>query len=140
MLPERGGDDRAFWTGGAKGQLLIEHCDKCARWVHPPAGTCRDCGGPLVARPVSGRGTVFTYTVNSHAYHPAVPAPYVIAIVELVEQQGLRIATNVVGCEPDSVACGMLVEVRFEQQDTTFVSVFVPVFAPADPGAEERAT
>jgi uncharacterized protein len=131
MLPQRGGHDRAFWTGGAKGQLLIERCDVCALWVHPPAGTCRECGGPLVARPVSGRGTVFTYTVNLHAYNPTVPLPYVIAIVELIEQQGLRLAANIVDCEPDSVMCSMPVEVRFEQHGADADGTFVPVFAPA---------
>jgi uncharacterized protein len=127
MLPQRGGHDRAFWTGGAKGQLLIERCDKCPRWVHPPAGTCQKCGGTLVTRPVSGHGTVLTYTVNSHAYNPSVPVPYVIAIVELIEQNGLRLAANIVDCEPDSVACGMPVEVRFEQQGATFAPVFAPI-------------
>ena len=87
----------------ATSQLLIEHCDTCARWVHPSAGKCRDCGGALVARPVSGRGTVFTYTVNYHPYNPDIPTPYVIAIVELDEQSGLRVAANIVDCEPDSV-------------------------------------
>ncbi|ORV97899.1 Zn-ribbon domain-containing OB-fold protein [Mycobacterium kyorinense] len=95
-------------------RLLVEHCDECARWVHPPAGTCPDCGGPLAARPVSGRGTVFTYTVNYHPYNPDVPTPYVIAIVELDEPAGLRVAANIVDCEPDSVHCGMPVEVRFQ--------------------------
>lgn len=127
MLPKR---DRAFWAGGADGRLLIEHCDKCARWVHPPTGECPDCGGTLVARPVSGRGTVFTYTVNFHPYNPDVPTPYVIAIVELVEQSGVRLATNIVDCEPDSVACGMPVEVRFERQSTEEGAAFVPVFGP----------
>jgi uncharacterized protein len=130
MLPQRGGHDRAFWTGGARGQLLIEHCDECARWVHPPVGSCRQCGGTLTARPVSGRGSVFTYTVNMHAYNPTVPTPYVIAIVELVEQQGLRLAANIVDCEPESVACGMPVEVRFEQQGSGDDARFIPVFAP----------
>lgn len=124
------------------GQLVIERCDECARWVHPPTGTCRECGGPLVARPVSGRGTVFTYTVNSHTYNPAVPVPYVIAIIELVEQQGLRLAANIVDCEPDSVVCGMPVEVRFEQQGAfdrhRADTAFVPVFTPADPGASQE--
>jgi uncharacterized OB-fold protein len=87
--------------------LLIEHCDTCGRWVHPASGHCRDCGGPLVARPVSGRGTVFTYTVNHHPYNPEIPLPYVIALVELAEQAGLRVAANIVGCEPESVTCGM---------------------------------
>ncbi|WP_372512950.1 Zn-ribbon domain-containing OB-fold protein [Mycobacterium cookii] len=91
-------------------QLRIAHCDKCGRWVHPAAAECRDCGGTLVARPVSGRGTVFTYTVNHHAFNPEIPTPYVIALVELAEQSGLRIAANIVDCEPDSVTCGMRVE------------------------------
>jgi uncharacterized OB-fold protein len=132
MLPQRGGHDRAFWTGGANGQLLIERCEECARWIHPPVGKCRECGGTLVARPVSGRATVLTYTVNLHAYNPAVPTPYVIAIVQLAEQQDLRLATNIVDCDPDSVVCGMPVEVRFEQHGAGADAVFVPVFAPAN--------
>ncbi|MEY8017371.1 Zn-ribbon domain-containing OB-fold protein [Mycobacterium servetii] len=107
-------------------ELLIEHCVACARWVHPPSGECRDCGAPLVARPVSGRGTVFTYTVNHHPYNPEIPTPYVIAIVELAGQSGLRVASNIVGCEPDSVACGMSVDLRPERG-----SGGAPVFAPA---------
>jgi uncharacterized protein len=130
MLPKHD-RERAFWSGGANGQLLIERCDECAHWVHPPTDACPDCGGRLVARPVSGRGTVFTYTVNFHPYNPDVPTPFVIAIVELVEQSGLRLATNIVDCEPDSVVCGMPVEVRFEQQGAGADAVFVPVFAPA---------
>lgn len=96
--------------------------------MHPRADRCPDCGGPLVTRPVSGRGTVFTYTVNFHPYNPEVATPYVIALVELAEQQGLLLAANIVDCEPDSVVCGMPVEVRFEQRGTDAV----PVFAPAE--------
>jgi uncharacterized OB-fold protein len=107
-------------------QLLIEHCDDCARWVHPAAGECRACGGQLVARPVSGHGTVFTYTVNYHPYNPEIPLPYVIAIVELTEQSGLRVAANIVDCEPDSVKCGMPVELRSQQGAGA-----APLFAPA---------
>jgi uncharacterized protein len=106
--------------------LLIEHCDDCARWVHPATGECRDCGAPLVARPVSGRGTVFTYTVNYHPYNPDIPTPYVIAIVELAEQSGLRLAANIVGCEPDSVRCGMPVGIQPDRG-----SGGAPLFAPA---------
>lgn len=109
-------------TAEPKSQLLVEHCDTCVRWVHPPAKSCPGCDNPLVARPVSGRGTVFTFTVNFHPYNPDIPTPYVIAIVELAEQQGLRLAANIVDCEPDSVVCGMAVEARFEGA--------TPVFAP----------
>ncbi|MEE6176006.1 Zn-ribbon domain-containing OB-fold protein [Mycobacterium sp. 050134] len=107
-------------------QLLLEHCDACARWVHPPTGDCRNCGGALAPRPVTGHGTVFTYTVNHHPYNPEIPLPYVVAIVELAEQSGLRIAANVVGCEPDSVTCGMAVALLPE-----LGSGGAPQFAPA---------
>jgi hypothetical protein len=72
---------------------------------------------------------VFTYTVNYQPFNPAVPVPYVIAIVALDEQADLRIAANIVDCEPDSVYVGLPVEVRLER-DVVDDSVFVPVFAP----------
>ncbi len=130
ILPKLQGHNRAFWTGGADGQLLIAQCTGCALWVHPPAADCPDCGGALAARPVSGHGAVFTYTVNHQPFNPTVPIPYVIAIVELAEQVDLRIATNIVDCEPDSVYVGLPVEVRFERHDVDDDSLFVPVFAP----------
>ncbi len=61
---------------------------------------------------------------------PDVPVPYVIAIVELEEQTDLRIATNIVDCEPDSVYVGLPVEVRFERHEVDGGTVFFPVFAP----------
>jgi uncharacterized OB-fold protein len=79
---------------------------------------------------VSGRGTVFTYTVNYQPFNPAVPVPYVIAIVELEEQSDVRIATNIVDCDPDSVFVGLPVEVRFERHEADDDIVFVPLFAP----------
>ena len=120
---------RAFWTGGARRQLLISWCATCGRWAHPPREDCPGCGGPLVPRAVSGRGTVFTFTVNRHPFHPAVPVPYVVAIVELEEQQGLRFTTNVVGCDPGAVRIGMPVEVDFEPAG----EAWAPVFRPAAP-------
>jgi uncharacterized OB-fold protein len=73
---------------------------------------------------------VFTYTVNYQPFNPAVPVPYVIAIVQLEEQADLRIASNIVDCEPDSVHIGQQVDVRFERQEVDGDAVFVPVFAP----------
>ena len=128
-IPERNEHNRAFWEGGADGRLMITRCSRCARWVHPPVADCPHCGGDLVAQPVSGHGTVFTYTINYQPFSPAVPVPYAIAIVELAEQEDLRLAANIVDCELDSIRIGLPVEVRFERHDADD-NVFVPVFAP----------
>jgi len=130
MLPALDDHNRAFWTGGADGALRIPFCTRCDLWVGPLSAECPQCDGVLEARPVSGRGTVFTYTVNYQPFNPSVPVPYVIAVVELEEQADLRIASNIVDCEPDSVHIGLPVEVRFEQQDVGDDTVYVPVFAP----------
>ena len=87
-------------------------CSECGYENMDGLDYCDGCGAKLVARPVTGRGTVFTYTVNHHPYNPEIPTPYVIAIVELAEQAGLRVAANIVGCEPDSVTSGMPVMIQ----------------------------
>lgn len=122
--------NRAFWTGGADGRLLIQRCS-CGQWVHPPAPTCPACGGTEMSpEPVSGRATVFTFTVNRHPFDPSVPVPYVIAVVELIEQTGLRLPTNIVNCAVDDVEIGMPVKVLFEPQGELFVPLFEPSEAP----------
>lgn len=121
--------NRAFWTGGAEGQLLVQRCAGCRRWVHPPEPACPSCGGMLAPEPVSGRGTVFTFTINRHVFNPAVPVPYVVALVELDEQPGLRFTTNIVGCDPEAVHIGMPVAVEFEQAGDAWVPVFHPAAA-----------
>ena len=126
MTPPLDDLNREFWTAGARGELRVTRCTECRRWVFPLSKTCDACGGPTEYATASGRATVFTYTTNAHPYNPAVPVPYDIAIVELVEQAGLRFITNVVDCPPEAVHIGMPVHVVFEQHD----EVFVPLFAP----------
>ena len=63
---------------------------------------------------MSGRATLASYTVNHHPWLPGVELPYVIGLVEMAEQAGLRLTTNIVNCPPDAVHGGMDVQVVFE--------------------------
>ncbi len=126
LLPDVTDANRFFWTGGATGRLLVLRCGACGRWIDPPVTECPACGGEPAPAAVSGRGRVFTYTVNRYPYNPAVPLPYVIAIVELVEQDDLRLLTNIVNCDPERVAIGMPVRVLFEQHDDIYIPLFEP--------------
>jgi uncharacterized OB-fold protein len=76
MLPRLNDLNRPFWTGGGRGELLIQRCAACRRWIHPPtAGSCNACGGELRPEAASGDATVFTFTVNHQQFHPDVAPP-----------------------------------------------------------------
>lgn len=124
-LPALNSDNQAFWQGGADGELRMHHCAGCARFFHPPAPVCPRCLASSVGpRAVSGAGTVVTCTVNHQPWRADLKEPYVVAIVELREQAGLRFVTNIVGTPPDEVFIGMPVRVRFEQHEDVWLPLF----------------
>ncbi len=127
ILPKVTPGNEHFWKGGAEGELRFLRCQDCKYYIHPPSPICPEClGKNLAAEAVSGRAHVLTYTINHQPWIPGVPLPYAIAIVEIVEQKGLRLMTNIVDCPIDEIEIGMPVRVRFEQYD----DVYLPLFAP----------
>ncbi len=113
-----------FWSGGARGQLLIARCDQCGVYQHPPLQRCASCGGgSLTPSPVSGRGRVATFTVNHELWLPGLPVPFVFAAVELAEQAALYVFSNIVG-SVDRVRIGMPVSVFFEQHGEVYLPLF----------------
>jgi uncharacterized protein len=117
----------AFWQGGQADRLMIHHCGHCSRWFHPPAPVCPRCNSLDVApKAVSGRGQVATFTVNHQAWTRELTQPYVVAIVELDEQPGLRLLSNVVGLPPEQVHVGLPVQVCFEQHEDVWLPLFEP--------------
>jgi uncharacterized OB-fold protein len=107
--------------------LRIVRCNDCGYYIHPPSPRCPRClGDDVEPSPVSGRGVVYSYTVNRREWSPGLEVPYVIAIVQLDEQSDLRLMTNIVGCSADEVAIDMPVHVEFREQGEAFVPVFRP--------------
>ncbi|MGH7819729.1 MAG: Zn-ribbon domain-containing OB-fold protein, partial [Candidatus Binatia bacterium] len=128
MLPTLTPATEFFWRAGASGRLLVLRCDDCATYLHPPAPVCPRClSRRLAPHPVSGRGRVYSCTVNFQPWRPELETPYVIAIVELEEQAGLRLLTNVVGCPVEEVRIGMEVEVTFAAHGDVYLPLFRPV-------------
>lgn len=124
-IPEINNDNEAFWTGGREGRLMITHCGDCGFWTHPPLPRCPSCHSENVApEPVSGRGHVYSFTINRREWSPGLDVPYVIAVVELDEQPGLRLFTNIVGCPAEEVSIGMPAEVEFDERGGAFLPIF----------------
>jgi len=130
VLPAVTVDNEHFWLGGAEGELRFLRCQACGFWIHPPQPICPSClSRELAVEAVSGRATVFTFTVNWQPWLPNFDPPYVVAIVALPEQDDFRLTTNIVGCEHDEVHIGMEVEVEFEDYDGVWLPYFHPVVA-----------
>lgn len=104
---------KAFWDATAEGRFILQKCDSCSCIQWFPRNYCADCSAnSFTTFDCSGKGVVYSYTIIrkvANAYKGATP--FVVAYVEL--EEGPRIMTNIVECEPDEVAVGMNVEMVF---------------------------
>ena len=129
-IPPMSAMTRPYWDAARNGELVLQHCSDCDHKVFPPRAHCPSCGSAGLAwQPVSGNGVIYSYTVAYRPPHPvfAEQCPLAIAIVELDE--GPRMMTNIVGCEPADLQVGMAVRVAFEPIDDS--EVVLPVFTPS---------
>lgn len=128
-LPVLKDSSRFFWTSGADGHLRFCRCENCGHYGHPPTPACPVCRSRAVSpAPVSGLATVASFTINRQAWEEGLESPYVVALVELDEQEGLRLTTNIVGCAPEAVFIGQRVRVIFDHRE----DVWLPLFTPLD--------
>jgi uncharacterized OB-fold protein len=131
-LPRLTVETAPFWQGGAQNTLRICRCKACGFRLHPPTPICPKCNSFDVApEPVSGRGRVASFTINHQPWAPDLEVPFVIAIVELIEQPGLRFLTNIVNCDYRDVVIDMAVKVVFEQHE----DIWLPLFERDSSGA-----
>jgi hypothetical protein len=130
-LPQITDDNAFFWRAGAHGQLRFMRCQPCGHYIHPPLPICPRCKSRDVHdEAVSGNATVLTYTINRQVWERGLEQPYVIAIVGLDEQEGLRLTTNIVNCAIDDVVIGLRVRVTFDHRE----DVWLPLFEPQKSG------
>jgi len=129
-VPVPDADSRPFWEGCREHRLRIERCADCGTARFPPAGMCPRCRSSRHEWfTASGRGTVFSWIVVRHPVPKDMYAgevPYVVALVDL--EEGVRMPTNIVGCEPGAIRAGMPVHVVFEDVSA---DVTLPRFRPA---------
>lgn len=105
----------AYWAGAREGRLMITRCSQCRKYVHPPQATCPHCQGEsLVPDEVSGMGQVYSFSVMHLPGVPGFEPPFAVAVVELVEQEGLLTVGNVLDCDPAELAIGLPVKVTYE--------------------------
>ncbi len=127
LQPPRGHDNVWWWDAVDAGKLLIQKCDSCNTLRHPPRPMCGECQSlDWSGVEASGKGTVYSFTVLHHPKFPGFDYPFAAALIEL--EEGTRIVSNVLGCDPADVYIGMPVQVSVEQVDeATKLPIFRPV-------------
>lgn len=137
-LPVPDPQTQPFWDGCRAGKLLIQRCGTCGTHRFPPTGVCAACGSEATEWvAATGRGKVFSWIVVELPIPKATYAqdvPYAVALVDL--EEGVRMATNVVGCDPYAITAGMPVRVRF---DAVTEEISLPRFVPDSGGAGDGA-
>lgn len=131
-LPVPDPETQPYWDAARQGRLMIKECRACRRPYFYPRAHCPRCQSTdTVWREASGRGTVYTFTVVLQNDLPPFRdrVPYVVAIVEL--EEGVRMTSNIEGCPPEEVRCGMPVVVAFRREQRDAETVAIPIFRPA---------
>lgn len=134
-VPEATPETAAYWQAARAGELKLQRCGECRRWIHFPEIRCPECGGlQLAFEAVSGRGTIETFTEIHRGFVPGFEAPYIVAWISLPEQEGLRVLANIMTANTASVAIGLPVELCFEELDNFGP---VPQFQLIEEGREQ---
>jgi len=106
-----------FWEAAKQHKLVVQRCQECSYFNHPPRLACDACQSQqLQFEPVSGQGTIYTFTVmhqpNIAGFEDQIP--YINILVELEEQPLLFMVSNLLDSEKDKVRNGGQVEAYFE--------------------------
>lgn len=120
-----------FWEGVGRHELLALRCEVCAHYLHPPREVCPRClSRALAPTRLSGRATLVTWTMPMKTFEPYFErlVPFVFATVNLIEQEPLRFATNVVDCDEADLRIDLPLVIDFRE---VAPGCTLPLFRPA---------
>ena len=127
-LPEPSTTTAPFWEACKAQRLLLQKCRACGHIQFYPRSICTTCSSDqLEWSAARGTGKVYSYSTVYRALVPGFEddVPYVVAMIELDE--GVRLLSQVIYCEPEEVFIGLRVSVTFEEARD---GVVLPKFCP----------
>ncbi|MCX7620354.1 MAG: Zn-ribbon domain-containing OB-fold protein [Acidimicrobiales bacterium] len=127
-LPTIEDETREFWEAARRGKLLLRSCNRCGVVHYYPRPFCPECWSDEVTWiEASGRARLYTHsTVHVNDLPPFdEQVPYIAAVVDL--EEGPRMMTQIVDCDPGELEIGMPLELTFRHvSDEVAVAVFRP--------------
>lgn len=126
LVPEPTAETQPFWDALHESRFQLQRCADCGKVRHYPRPVCDACYSMNAAWvEAAGRGTVHSWTITHHAFHPGFKAdlPFTLLTVDLAE--GVRMQAQARGITAEELKIGLPVKVGFERvkEDLT-----LPVF------------
>jgi uncharacterized protein len=131
MEPPTSEHGAPFWDATREQRLVIPYSTATGQPFWYPREVAPDSLEAGVEwREASGDGVVYAVSVQHRTGPGRDPAdgPYAVALVDLPE--GVRVMSNVIGCDPESVTPGMAVRVAWHPLSD---GRNLPMFTPAGP-------
>jgi hypothetical protein len=116
--PSDGGLDAPHWQGLRAGELRIQRCGGCQRWIWAPRPMCPNCYSTDLRWPaVAPAGTVYSWTRTWQPFTPELSGhlPYVVVLVELPEAGGRRVLGVLRDSDAATVRIGQPVKGDFDE-------------------------
>lgn len=109
---------RPFWDACRERRLLLQRCESCGTFQHPPEYLCHRClSEHLHWEEVPGTGTVYSAVNVTHPVYPGTAdiVPYNVVVVEVDGTGGVRLVGNVLGAAYEDIHLGARVRIAWDQ-------------------------
>lgn len=134
------GWQQPFWDSLRDHRVRVQRCSACGTYRYHPKERCARCQSRAAQwAPISGHGTVYSYTVVRRAPTPAYEADVPYAIVHVTMEEGFRMAATIRGMDPEAVRIGLPVRLAYDDVTAEW-TLFVFEPASADNGLVGRGS
>ena len=114
-----------FWDSCKAERIQLQRCQECGIYAFYPVYICPECASrKLEWRPVTGRGTIHTFTIAAKSTFEK-EGPLVVALIEL--EEGAMMVSNIETQTPEALRIGAAVRVIYEKVSD---DITLPLFEP----------
>lgn len=119
-IPLKNEDNKPYWDAADQHKLMLQKCNDCNAYAHPPGPTCASCGSDKMTWEDFGSdvtATIYSYIIT---YRPFLPGfqddlPTIIALGKLDKAPEVKIMCNVRNCSDKDVKVDMPVKMIWEE-------------------------
>lgn len=121
---------RPFWDGLERGEIRLQQCSGCKRFVFYPRRHCPHCGGRDLQWTLASETPVLYSWTIAEAPVSAAYQHLVRPILAVAELHGVHLPTSIVDTEPERIRIGMKLQPVFDR--TTYPGTTLLQFKAAD--------